>query len=689
VDVASLFAFVSAAPPQGDGSSGLRGNCPPACDQFGSALELALQGDNQAAAAWRAGLPDLREPGTGVLPTLAFLQAAGDGGAVPNLAGDVVSTDEDPAKDLTKDLTKDASKSLSKDVPEDVPQGLTRDPAEDVDASALAMLTVPADPAGIERERFEPQPRVSSGVQTAWTEGSDASAQRPTVSEPTITKTGGAPDRPAPTGREYAVPAGQMAPPAPETAAAPASVATDRSAVVRGTHTQLSPNALPQAGSTRPGKLETGALASHVNPGPAPDGGFTSDVVPSMAVSPGGVPAGEGLSAPTRLPEELPARTPDMAKHHPLNTDSLRTTADAALQALPAPASGQPPGTIHGGWPAAEGAPAQATGAPEYTAPAPFVRSDPPSLETSAAPPPGGPTGTVLPAFPRAWPAVEGVATPGPATTQPGAQANAQSGAQPGAPTVLPAPLGAGEALHTSGIVVPRQDDAVPLTRQADLPELIEGRASKAYLRSQAGIEAQAPGPDPTARTKGAAEPHTAGDGQPERDARHNHAARQPFVSATFVESLASDGGLGQVFSIRTPGAPVGDSTPAPPEPTSGGEPLDQAIVKSLKLQWNQGAGEAKLRLQPEFLGDLSVSLRVIGASVTAVLRSDSPAVREWIQAHQGDLRRALEEAGLSLDRLVVDEDGDPQEQQGHPAQDGRRQPNRQKPEAGRFEALL
>ena len=103
---------------------------------------------------------------------------------------------------------------------------------------------------------------------------------------------------------------------------------------------------------------------------------------------------------------------------------------------------------------------------------------------------------------------------------------------------------------------------------------------------------------------------------------------------------------------------------PTMAEPAADGAPLAHALVQSLKLQWRQGGGEARLHLQPEYLGELTVSLRVQGSAVTAVLQCDSQSVRAWVEAHQAELRRALEEQGLSLDALTVDPEGHPQPQQ-------------------------
>lgn len=143
-----------------------------------------------------------------------------------------------------------------------------------------------------------------------------------------------------------------------------------------------------------------------------------------------------------------------------------------------------------------------------------------------------------------------------------------------------------------------------------------------------------------------------------------------------------------RISTLTQAGAPVFDQ--AVPDPTVDGQPASHAIVQSLKVQWRQGGGEARLRLQPEYLGELSLSLRVQGSTVSVVLRSDSPAVRGWIDTHQAELRRALEAQGLVLGRFVIDPDDDPRQPQQEPApEDQAPQRRRRQGAAGRFEALL
>lgn len=643
MDVASLFAFAPAPPPQADGVSGLRGSCPPPGDQFGSALELALQGEPYAATAGQAGFAGVRDTAVGVLSALAFFQATGDGGAVPNLAGDGVNADDQSAEPVADDQT-------------------------------AAMLAAMAGDAAIAQARLELRPHAAPAFQPGRTEG-----HLPAVRDDGLDESAAS---------SVAAQSAEVVPVAavPQPIAAAPSVDTAKTQTVTN-------GPLPNDGSTGSATPGSGGHRTQAHTVPTLDGRRPSDDLPPAGPRVDGLPAAARESVQTTdpaagdlgrtnpVPMDFSAQPPDPSASHPLNAGYLPPTAENqnAPQPVPATEAGQASVTWTTGWRVPDGAPSRAVGAARYAAQNPVVPTDPAKVAGAHQPVPDAPTENVLAPHQGAWPTAEAAATPRPAP------------AQHGGTTFLPSAAHAqavAEPARATESFIPRQDDAAVPGPQTESPELIEGKVSKAYLRGQA-IDTPAPEPELAARTFAGAEPRTAGDGPPERDGRHHQGARQPLSSGSFIENLTGGGGLGQVFSVRGPEAPAREASPAQQEPTSGGEPLDQAIVKSLKVQWNQGAGEARLRLHPEFLGELSVSLRVIGASVTAVLQSDSPAVREWVQAHQADLRRALEESGLSLDNLVVDEDGHSQEQHEQPAQDGHRRPTRQKPEAGRFEALL
>jgi flagellar hook-length control protein FliK len=91
-------------------------------------------------------------------------------------------------------------------------------------------------------------------------------------------------------------------------------------------------------------------------------------------------------------------------------------------------------------------------------------------------------------------------------------------------------------------------------------------------------------------------------------------------------------------------------------------------LVQSLRLQFRDGIGEAVLKLKPEHLGSVAISLRVENGGLKANVQADLPAVRQWLESQQEMLRTALAEHGLRLDRFEVEADGHrqapPEEQQ-------------------------
>lgn len=125
---------------------------------------------------------------------------------------------------------------------------------------------------------------------------------------------------------------------------------------------------------------------------------------------------------------------------------------------------------------------------------------------------------------------------------------------------------------------------------------------------------------------------------------------------------------------------------------------VPRQIVQAIRMQWADGVGDARIKLQPEYLGDLSISIRVEHGAVTASLESNNATVREWIDSNQPMLRQALSEHGLQLDRLTVtDEAAQPdwtgnehpeQKQQQEDAQQAQRARRRTDENAPAFEMV-
>lgn len=77
-------------------------------------------------------------------------------------------------------------------------------------------------------------------------------------------------------------------------------------------------------------------------------------------------------------------------------------------------------------------------------------------------------------------------------------------------------------------------------------------------------------------------------------------------------------------------------------------------IVQAIRLQWARGEGEARIQLDPAQYGELRVTLQVSDGQVHASIESDTPAVREWLQANHHTLVDGLARRDLTLDRFDV-----------------------------------
>jgi flagellar hook-length control protein FliK len=125
---------------------------------------------------------------------------------------------------------------------------------------------------------------------------------------------------------------------------------------------------------------------------------------------------------------------------------------------------------------------------------------------------------------------------------------------------------------------------------------------------------------------------------------------------------------------------------------------LPNQIVQAIRLQWADGVGDARITLKPEYLGELSIAIRVDHGAVSATLESAIPAVREWIDSHAPILREALAAHGLELARLTTAEQQAPErksDDQTEPRQQPHENPRQQQqqrrrntPDAPAFEEI-
>jgi flagellar hook-length control protein FliK len=115
-------------------------------------------------------------------------------------------------------------------------------------------------------------------------------------------------------------------------------------------------------------------------------------------------------------------------------------------------------------------------------------------------------------------------------------------------------------------------------------------------------------------------------------------------------------------------------------------------IVQSIRLQAINGGGEAIIRLNPDYLGEVVVAVKVEQGSVIAALQAETPAVRQWAERNESVLRQALAEQGLQLDKLTVTEKASETEREGDShegaredarEEQARQQPRRRRPQSG------
>jgi flagellar hook-length control protein FliK len=116
---------------------------------------------------------------------------------------------------------------------------------------------------------------------------------------------------------------------------------------------------------------------------------------------------------------------------------------------------------------------------------------------------------------------------------------------------------------------------------------------------------------------------------------------------------------------------------------------LPSRLIESMRMQIKAGGGQAEIRLSPEFLGSVRVSIVVDHGSVRATLTADTPAALDTLRADLAQLKEALAERGLRLDEFELREDpsagrepggGDPQ---ARPDDERQRRQQREQAAAG------
>ena len=215
-------------------------------------------------------------------------------------------------------------------------------------------------------------------------------------------------------------------------------------------------------------------------------------------------------------------------------------------------------------------------------------------------------------------------------------------------------------------------------------------RLAKAIERAFGGSEA-APNVKPSSDAG-----ETAGNnGSTFSSSSHENAA------ANVAPALRASATTGQAFTVHvTPevskAVEVAAAAIEAPIPTPAHIPEADTVrqlVQTMRMQFRDGIGDAVVRLRPEHLGEVSISLRVDQQSVSATVHAEVAAVRQWLESQEASLRSGLAEQGLHLEKFVVREDPQQNQQQAdhEEAQRRNRQARRQRDTEGepRFEITV
>jgi flagellar hook-length control protein FliK len=169
----------------------------------------------------------------------------------------------------------------------------------------------------------------------------------------------------------------------------------------------------------------------------------------------------------------------------------------------------------------------------------------------------------------------------------------------------------------------------------------------------------------------------------PRGDASRDEASGRPaVVSVTGVRAEAAI----QAFNSLSvePARQVDATVDVAPNPVAeSGAPVAtpqesaqnvQSMVRAMRLHFTDGGGEARLQLNPEHLGQVTLTVKVEQGRVAAHIQAETADASRWIETHQSTLRSALEDQGLDVKELVVttDPDGRRQREPSQPDQQPR-----------------
>jgi flagellar hook-length control protein FliK len=151
--------------------------------------------------------------------------------------------------------------------------------------------------------------------------------------------------------------------------------------------------------------------------------------------------------------------------------------------------------------------------------------------------------------------------------------------------------------------------------------------------------------------------PTSASSGQP------TSVASVPTPAASAETSAQSAASIGAQAQTATPSAGASTST-APVPLLASGVPMQEVIDSihaTVAMAARQGIAQARIELQPQELGQISIRLSQTSAGLSARVSADTPAGAQALTQGGSELRQSLSSLGVSLLRLDIGSSGQSQ----------------------------
>ena len=401
-----------------------------------------------------------------------------------------------------------------------------------------------------------------------------------------------------------------------------------------------------------PHSSHQGAFSAHAStsaPAPADAGPASADAGPASADA-------------AAAPDAAAAGTTAVAvlSPAPLHVPALPPRAPCSMLAGRAASAPEPPAGLVVG-PGAED-PAQivssshtgtATGAPSGSDAQASATAQLPAGSAGAAggTAPGGARGSIAP--PR------GGASSGQDLV---AERDAHSGASRGAPAPQsgePSGSGAGRHTTTARLTSPAGTPAGPATH---------ARAQGGAANASGGAGSRPAAPASGTRAPGGVQERPDGQELAEGQERPaGHAAVQPPLAAGQLRASAAGAGAGAgqaaggAEALADPLAfneAAATSSPSELAPAPGpGVPMQEmidSIRATIEIAARQGIAQARIALEPEDLGHISIRLSQTSAGLLARVSADTAAAAQALTGARGELHQSLSSLGVSLLRLDI-----------------------------------